>query len=163
MAGLTRVGSGVCLGWAWSGLQEGQGLHHGHRDDVRRLEDRARWAASQTAVANNRPPNLAHAGVLLVAALHPSEKYKSIVTVPSDPHTQLQVRRRLHPSLESRASPRLTLPPSPLSCHLQMAIKAVFSSWYTPRAKRYRQYNDIPDDLGTAVNIQSMVRRHLHQ
>lgn len=37
-----------------------------------------------------------------------TETYKSIVQVPSDPHAQLQ-----------------------------MAIKAVFASWYTPRAKRY--------------------------
>jgi hypothetical protein len=43
----------------------------------------------------------------ICAVLKYAEKYKTIVQVPSDPHTQLQ-----------------------------MAIKAVFSSWYTPRAKR---------------------------
>jgi pyruvate,orthophosphate dikinase len=40
---------------------------------------------------------------------------------------------------------------------LQMAIKAVFSSWYTPRAIRYREFNNIPGDLGTAVSVQGMV------
>jgi len=40
---------------------------------------------------------------------------------------------------------------------LKMAISAVFTSWFTPRAKRYRLYNSIPDNLGTAVNVQSMV------
>ncbi len=40
---------------------------------------------------------------------------------------------------------------------LFMAIKAVFSSWNNDRAIVYRKLNKIPDDLGTAVNIQSMV------
>jgi pyruvate,orthophosphate dikinase len=39
---------------------------------------------------------------------------------------------------------------------LWMAIAAVFRSWNGKRAKIYRQANDIPDTLGTAVNIQSM-------
>ena len=38
-----------------------------------------------------------------------------------------------------------------------MAIKAVFGSWDNQRAKVYRKINKIPDDLGTAVNVQSMV------
>ena len=53
------------------------------------------------------------------------QEYKKITSVPSDPHEQLQ-----------------------------LAIKAVFSSWFTPRAIKYRQYNDVPDDLGTAVTVQ---------
>ena len=40
---------------------------------------------------------------------------------------------------------------------LHQTIVAVFRSWNTPRAKSYRQANDIPDDLGTAVNVQAMV------
>ncbi len=36
-------------------------------------------------------------------------------------------------------------------------IAAVFRSWDTPRAVKYRQLNDIPDDWGTAVNVQTMV------
>ena len=40
---------------------------------------------------------------------------------------------------------------------LILAIKAVFDSWHNPRAQVYRQLNKIPDDLGTAVNVQSMV------
>jgi pyruvate,orthophosphate dikinase len=38
-----------------------------------------------------------------------------------------------------------------------MAIQAVFASWHTPRAVTYRKVNKIPDDLGTAVNVQAMV------
>ena len=37
------------------------------------------------------------------------------------------------------------------------AIKAVFLSWESKRAKTYRKFNQIPDDWGTAVNVQSMV------
>ena len=37
------------------------------------------------------------------------------------------------------------------------SIGAVFRSWDTPRAVSYRQLNKIPDDWGTAVNVQAMV------
>ncbi len=40
---------------------------------------------------------------------------------------------------------------------LFMAIRAVFDSWNNNRAIVYRKLNGIPDDLGTAVNVQSMV------
>ncbi|HPQ17101.1 MAG TPA: pyruvate, phosphate dikinase, partial [Bryobacteraceae bacterium] len=40
---------------------------------------------------------------------------------------------------------------------LNMAIEAVFRSWFNPRAQHYRKMNKIPDDLGTAVNVQAMV------
>jgi pyruvate,orthophosphate dikinase len=40
---------------------------------------------------------------------------------------------------------------------LDLAILAVFSSWNTDRAKIYRRQERIPDDLGTAVNVCSMV------
>jgi pyruvate,orthophosphate dikinase len=40
---------------------------------------------------------------------------------------------------------------------LRGARDAVFRSWMNPRAVTYRKLNDIPHDLGTAVNVQSMV------
>ena len=47
----------------------------------------------------------------------------------------------------------------PQDTHIQlsMARDAVFKSWNNPRAVTYRKLNDIPVDLGTAVNIQAMV------
>ena len=36
-------------------------------------------------------------------------------------------------------------------------IDAVFKSWNIPRAVAYRELNNIPDDMGTAVNVQAMV------
>jgi pyruvate,orthophosphate dikinase len=40
---------------------------------------------------------------------------------------------------------------------LMRAVRAVFDSWETPRAQVYRRANDIPDDIGTAVNVVQMV------
>ena len=40
---------------------------------------------------------------------------------------------------------------------LELAIKAVFGSWMGKRAVDYRRLNKIPDNLGTAVNICTMV------
>jgi pyruvate,orthophosphate dikinase len=40
---------------------------------------------------------------------------------------------------------------------LTMARDAVFRSWMNPRAIEYRRIYDIPDDIGTAVNVQMMV------
>jgi len=40
---------------------------------------------------------------------------------------------------------------------LQLAVEAVFRSWNNSRARVYRKVNRIPDEQGTAVNIQAMV------
>ncbi len=55
-------------------------------------------------------------------------------------------RREMHTSFPQDPNEQLIL-----------AIKAVFKSWNNERAIIYRQLNQIPDSLGTAVNIQSMV------
>ncbi|MFO8191896.1 MAG: pyruvate, phosphate dikinase [Bacillota bacterium] len=44
---------------------------------------------------------------------------------------------------------------------LFLAVEAVFKSWNTDRAVVYRQANRIPDNLGTAVNVQAMVYGNL--
>jgi pyruvate,orthophosphate dikinase len=40
---------------------------------------------------------------------------------------------------------------------IRMAIKTVFNSWNSKRAKEYRKISEIDDSLGTAANIQTMV------
>jgi pyruvate, orthophosphate dikinase len=40
---------------------------------------------------------------------------------------------------------------------LDLAVRAVFDSWHTPRATFYRHREHIPETLGTAVNVQAMV------
>jgi pyruvate, orthophosphate dikinase len=49
--------------------------------------------------------------------------------------------------------------PFPQDPHAQLwgAIGAVFGSWMNPRAITYRRLHDIPEDWGTAVNVQAMV------
>ncbi len=47
--------------------------------------------------------------------------------------------------------------PQDPTAQLMAAMEAVFKSWDTPRAVTYRRLNKIPDDMGTAVNVQMMV------
>jgi pyruvate,orthophosphate dikinase len=50
----------------------------------------------------------------------------------------------------------LEFPQEP-KAQLAFAIEAVFKSWNGDRARVYRRMEKIPDDLGTAVNVQTMV------
>ena len=52
----------------------------------------------------------------------------------------------------------------PDDAHAQLtgAVRAVFESWNTRRARRYRDHNGIPHDLGTAVTVQAMVFGNLN-
>ena len=56
----------------------------------------------------------------------------------------------------SRSSPSEDFPQDPQE-QLRQAIRAVFDSWMGDRAIDYRRINRIPDDWGTAVNVQQMV------
>ncbi len=47
--------------------------------------------------------------------------------------------------------------PQEATDQLMRAVRAVFDSWDTPRAQVYRHANEIPDDIGTAVNVVQMV------
>jgi pyruvate,orthophosphate dikinase len=47
--------------------------------------------------------------------------------------------------------------PQDVHQQLELAIKAVFDSWFSKRAIDYRRYNKLPDEWGTAVNICTMV------
>ena len=53
-------------------------------------------------------------------------------------------------------------PQEPL-LQLMQAVAAVFRSWHNKRAEVYRQMNNIPDTLGTAVNVQEMVYGNLSE
>ncbi len=46
---------------------------------------------------------------------------------------------------------------------LELAIHAVFKSWNNKRAINYRKFEGIPDDIGTAVNVQSMAFGNLDE
>jgi pyruvate,orthophosphate dikinase len=55
-----------------------------------------------------------------------------------------------------KANSHREFPQDPME-QLVLAVKAVFDSWNNQRAIVYRKINKIPDDLGTAVNVQAMV------
>ena len=75
-------------------------------------------------------------------------------------------------SSRSRATPLAREFPEDPYEQLRLAIEAVFASWNNKRAIDYRNFNKIAHDLGTAVNVQTMVfgnmgddqrdRRRLH-
>ena len=53
--------------------------------------------------------------------------------------------------------------PGDVRDQLLATVRAVFESWNTRRARRYREHNNIPHDLGTAVTIQAMVFGNLDE
>lgn len=53
-------------------------------------------------------------------------------------------------------------PEDPLE-QLRCAVEAVFCSWFSPRAVKYRDIHGIANDMGTAVTVQSMVFGNLNQ
>jgi pyruvate, orthophosphate dikinase len=61
---------------------------------------------------------------------------------------------RLHRIVRGHA--HRSIPDDPVE-QLRLAIQAVFNSWTNRRAVDYRNHHGIPDDLGTAVNVQMMV------
>ncbi|MDA3644185.1 pyruvate, phosphate dikinase [Saccharopolyspora indica] len=70
---------------------------------------------------------------------------------PADPRTDVaRLRERI---AEMAGRP---VPTDPAD-QLRAAIEAVFRSWLSPRARAYREREGLPDDLGTAVNVQAMV------
>jgi pyruvate,orthophosphate dikinase len=76
----------------------------------------------------------------------------AIVGAPVDELEELVIRYKTIVEAETGHP----FPQNP-QCQLHMAIEAVFKSWDTERAKQYRRRNNIPDSLGTAVNVQTMV------
>ena len=68
----------------------------------------------------------------------------------------LRAARRDVQGASSASTPAGEFPQDPRE-QLDLAIRAVFDSWNTDRARLYRRQERIPEDLGTAVNVQAMV------
>src|SRR5947207_7372367 len=71
-----------------------------------------------------------------------------------DEHALREVVERYKQTVRRRAGRDFPLDPHE---QLKMARDAVFRSWMNPRAQEYRRIYDIPDHIGTAVNVQMMV------
>ena len=82
---------------------------------------------------------------------------KSSAGVKSDQELDAGALSTLIERYEAALAERGVVFPSDPWEQLRQTVEAVFRSWNTPRAKSYRQSNQIPDDLGTAVNVQAMV------
>jgi pyruvate, orthophosphate dikinase len=76
------------------------------------------------------------------------ERFNAEVVDPKRAIDGLKARYREHTGREFPQDPRE---------QLRRAILAVFGSRQAPRAQTYRRMYDIPDDLGTAVNVVQMV------
>ncbi|WP_034384475.1 PEP/pyruvate-binding domain-containing protein [Herbidospora cretacea] len=79
------------------------------------------------------------------------------------PPGEVSVRSGASVSMPGMMTTVLGLPADPIGPVVD-AVAEVFASWHAPRARTYRELNDIPHDLGTAVTIQTMVYgdRDLH-
>jgi pyruvate, orthophosphate dikinase len=86
------------------------------------------------------------------------EQYKMLQNVKQDVDLSPPSLRRAIQDFKNlvRAKTGANLTQNP-TLHLEMAVKAVFESWSNQRAKEYRKFYHISEDLGTAVTLQSMV------
>src|SRR5712691_9846033 len=89
---------------------------------------------------------------------HVLSTYKEKAGVASDAEIPADALKQLVVEFKQIAE-RQSGEPFPTDVYQQLgkAIEAVFSSWNNKRAIDYRNYNKISHDLGTAVNVQSMV------
>ena len=69
----------------------------------------------------------------------------------------LKTHAELDPEADPAAWREAIAAPANVRDQLHGAVRAVFESWNTRRARRYREHNGIPHDLGTAVTVQAMV------
>ncbi len=86
------------------------------------------------------------------------ESYKDELGVHLDTELEARHWREVIKSYKAKVEEELGRPfPQDVREQLWGAIGAVFGSWHSARAKTYRRLHAIPEDWGTAVNIQAMV------
>ncbi len=89
---------------------------------------------------------------------HPLQAAKAAKGVKSDTDLTADDLKKLVETFKAvtKKEKGMDFPQSPLD-QLKLATEAVFKSWNGKRAVDYRRATNIPDDLGTAVNIVTMV------
>jgi len=89
---------------------------------------------------------------------HELEQVKRERGVTLDPNLDEDALREVVKRYKGVVQQRTGKPfPQNPDAQLRMARNAVFRSWQNPRAAEYRRIYDIPDSIGTAVNVQMMV------
>ncbi len=89
----------------------------------------------------------------------PGERFEDVITELRERHhaaTDAELPTEALKELVERFKELYEFPQDPQT-QLAQAIRAVFDSWTGERAVQYRRINRIPDDWGTAVNVQQMV------
>jgi pyruvate,orthophosphate dikinase len=83
---------------------------------------------------------------------------KARLGVKTDPEVPAGELRKLVQTFKDVVASRTgaAFPQDPRE-QLQLAVRAVFDSWYGKKAVEYRRINNIPGDWGTAVTVMSMV------
>jgi pyruvate,orthophosphate dikinase len=89
---------------------------------------------------------------------HCFNQYKAKLGVTEDTHVDADTLRQVCEDFKAivRKETRKEFPTNPQQ-QLELAIRAVFASWNGRRARDYRRTYKIADDLGTAVNVVTMV------
>ena len=83
---------------------------------------------------------------------------KTRLGVKNDPDVPAAELRKLVQTYKDVVASRVNAPfPQDPRQQLDLAIRAVFDSWYGKKAIEYRRINNIPADWGTAVTVMSMV------
>jgi pyruvate,orthophosphate dikinase len=83
---------------------------------------------------------------------------KSSLGVKSDPEVPAAELRKLTQTYKDVVASRISTPfPEDPRQQLELAVRAVFDSWFGKKAIEYRRINNIPPDWGTAVTVMSMV------
>jgi pyruvate,orthophosphate dikinase len=86
------------------------------------------------------------------------DEEKEAKGVEMDTDLEAEDLKRIAGQFKDRVTKELGRPfPEDVNEQLWGAIGAVFGSWQSARAKTYRRLHDIPQDWGTAVNVQAMV------
>ncbi|MFU8826921.1 MAG: pyruvate, phosphate dikinase [Brevefilum sp.] len=89
---------------------------------------------------------------------HELDSYKAAKGVTSDTDLEAEDLKQLTETFKAVVKKEMGFDfPQEPEKQLELATKAVFNSWNAKRAIDYRRRANIPDDLGTAVNIQTMV------
>lgn len=86
------------------------------------------------------------------------ETYKNLNTITGDTSLESEDWQQVIREYKEAVEHEIGRPfPQDTSEQLWGAIDAVFGSWQNARARTYRRLHEIPDDWGTAVNVQAMV------
>jgi pyruvate,orthophosphate dikinase len=89
---------------------------------------------------------------------HILDKYKAKTTGKQDTDLTVDMLKKVVADFKALYAKELGVEfPDNVHEQLSQAIEAVFASWFGKRAVDYRNFNKISHDLGTGVNVQTMV------